>query len=235
MARVDIKRSNIRIRDGDTRTGAINNVAGYSTTTTTMLVDGLSAAIAAGRIFTLGGKRYTVVSTVGGATPTSIVIAAPGLLTSVADNAVIVVLGNELDIKVGEGTLTYGVKRNIEYMLNRGNLDAVREGDQVPLDVAIDATWEYITGSGAVPTIEDMLYQTGPAAAYLSTDSDACQPYCVDIEVVYDPNCPVGDTETILFPQFRYENIEHDLKAGTIKVSGKCNVIRPTAVRVAGP
>ena len=33
------------------------------------------------------------------------------------------------------------------------------------------------------PTIEDVLKRTGPAAAWVSTDSDACRPFAVDVVI----------------------------------------------------
>ena len=47
---------------------------------------------------------------------------------------------NTLEIKVGEGNLTYSEKVNREYTLNRGILDKVRDGDQTPMDVSFDLT-----------------------------------------------------------------------------------------------
>ena len=142
-----------------------------------------------------------------------------------------------LAITIGEGNLTYTERKNIEYTLDRGNLDEVREGDQVPVDVSLDAVWEYITGgsaSGATPTIEDVLKRTGPAAAWVSTDSDACRPFAVDVVITYLPtpsNC--GDQEIITLQDYRYEELAHDLRAGTIATSGRCNVVAATAVRTA--
>lgn len=144
---------------------------------------------------------------------------------------------NELTIKIGEGNLTFNEARNIEYTLDRGVLDDVREGDQIPMDVSLDFTWEYLTSntsSGGTPTVEEALKRTGPAATWTSTDTDACRPYAVDIEVLYQPqpaNC--GDQETITLPDFRYESLDHDLRAGTVSVSGKCNATQATAVRAA--
>jgi hypothetical protein len=72
----------------DAVTGAINLAAGYQKGTVTMTVDGLSAAITNGTWVKIGGHAYRIVSTVGGAIPTSITISS-GLRTAVADNAVI--------------------------------------------------------------------------------------------------------------------------------------------------
>lgn len=144
---------------------------------------------------------------------------------------------NELEITIGEGNLTYTEAKNIEYTLDRGTLDEVREGDQVPVDVSIDFVWEYLRGSsasGAVPTVEEALKNIGNAADWVSTDSDACRPYAVDIVVTYAPvPTTCGDKEVITLPDFRYESLDHDLRAGTVSVSGKCNVTQATVVRSA--
>jgi hypothetical protein len=141
---------------------------------------------------------------------------------------------NELVVKIGEGNLTYSERKNIEYVKDRGNLDVVREGDQEQLELRIDAVWEYIEeDTGETPTIEDALKQRGGASAWASSSSDACEPYAVDIEVVYTPDCSTGDVETLIFPDFRYEQLDHDLRAGTISVSGHCNVMEPTSSRAA--
>ena len=141
-----------------------------------------------------------------------------------------------LTVKIGEGNLVYTLRRNIEYILDRGVIDAVREGDQVPVDVRLDAVWEYIKGSSGsgTPTIADALRQTGEASAWVSTDADACNPYAVDIILA---NLPVpadcGDRETITLADFRWEEQPFDLRAGTISITGKCNITAPTVVRVA--
>lgn len=152
----------------------------------------------------------------------------------------------QLEVKIGDGNLTYTERRNMEYILDKGSLDDVREGDQVPVQVQMDATWSYIKGPSSsstvtsgtptgTPTIEDALKQRGAAINWVSTDSDLCRPYAVDLEIVTNPQpggC--GDQETILLQDFRWEEIAHDLRAGTLSVSGQCNVTEATATRVAG-
>ena len=141
---------------------------------------------------------------------------------------------NELEITIGEGNLNYTEARNIEYTLDRGNLDEVREGDQIPVDVSIDFVWEYLRGplAGTPPTVEEAVKKIGNASTWVSTDSDACRPYAVDIEINYAPTpSTCGDREIITLPDFRWENMDHDLRAGTVSVSGKCNVTQATVVR----
>jgi len=71
-------------------TGAVNNVAGYAKGTTTMTVDGLSAALINGSWFTVAGDAtpQRIISTVGAGTPTSITF-FPGLSSAVVNDAVI--------------------------------------------------------------------------------------------------------------------------------------------------
>ncbi|MDB4726355.1 hypothetical protein OAF54_02870 [bacterium] len=149
----------------------------------------------------------------------------------------------EITVKVGEGNLTWSENRNIEYVLDRGLIDEVREGDQVPMDVSFDFTWEFITGNDdtttSPATVEDALKRVGQAAGWISTDADQCRPYAVDIVVEYVPNCSDGsanaDQETITLPDFRWESVDHDLRAGTISVTGRCNAFVATTVREAQP
>jgi hypothetical protein len=145
----------------------------------------------------------------------------------------------EITIKIGEGNLTYTESRTMEYTLDRGTLDEVREGDEVPMDVSFDFVWEYIIGDDTTttntPTIEDVLKRQGLAAAWVSTDADGCRPYAVDIEIKHSPSCTAGapakDEETITLPDFRYETLEHDLRNGTVSVTGRCNAKVATVSR----
>lgn len=70
--------------------GAVNNVAGYPAGTTTLTVDGFAAALPVNSYLTIAGDDtpQRIVSSVGGATPTSVTI-YPGLKRAVLDNAVI--------------------------------------------------------------------------------------------------------------------------------------------------
>jgi len=144
---------------------------------------------------------------------------------------------NSVEVKIGEGNLTYTERRNIEYTLDRGLLDEVREGDEVPLEVRTDFIWEYLRGSlvsTSVPTVEEAIKNIGNAAAWVSTDSDACRPYAVDLRVTYAPTpWTCGDQEVITIQDFRYEQLDHDLRAGTVSMTGRANVTEATVVRSA--
>lgn len=239
MAQIDLKKALLKIQDGGAntvKTGAINNGAGYATSAVTFTVDGFTGAVETGGTFTIGADTYTITAhseTTGNTT--SITIAAPGLVNAVLDNAVITAYGKveSVTVKIGAGTLTYSEKRNMEYTLDRGVLDEVREGDEVPMDVKFDFVWEYIKGGlggSDPPSVEDALKQIGNAASWVSSDSDTCRPYAVNLVIEYFPDCS-GDSEIITLKDYRYEELAHDLKAGTISSTGKCNHKQASVVR----
>ena len=141
---------------------------------------------------------------------------------------------NSLLIKIGEGTLTWSEKVNRKFFLDRGIIDEVRNEDQVPMEVHIEAVWQYLKADTGQPvTIEDVLKQRGTASTWVSTNPDACQPYCVDVHVYYEVACATIKDESIVLPQFYYESINHDAKAGHLSLSGKCNATQSTSTRIA--
>jgi hypothetical protein len=235
MAKIDLKNARIYIRDGGnnaSKAGAINNVAGYPAATTALTVDSFTGAVETGGKLAIGNNLYKITAhTETTSNTTSITIEAPGLIDPVTDNQVITAYEKqeEIEVKVGDGTLTYSEKRNVEYTTNRGALSEVRLGDEVPMDVKFDFVWEYIKGLTGTITVEDALKKTGDAATWVSSDTDACRPYAVDVAVVYTPSCSTTDSnEEIVLEDFRWESLDHDIKAGTVSCTGKCN--RTTAV-----
>ena len=139
----------------------------------------------------------------------------------------------EVVIKIGEGNLTWTERKEREYLLDRGLIDEVRDGDETPMEVSMDFNFEYyqsVAASGT-PTPIEALKKVGEASAWVSTDVDPCRPYCVDIIVEYDPGCGTGTTETLTFPDFRYEDIGGDIRGGTFSCTGRCNATEPTSVR----
>lgn len=150
---------------------------------------------------------------------------------------------NELEIKIGEGDVTWDETRNVEYILDRGRIDEVRLGDEVPMDVNFDFNWEFLSGdtssAGALPTVEDVLKNRGNASTWISTDPDTCRPYAIDILLENVPPCGSGgapaEQEYITLPDFRWATLNHDLRAATVACTGQCNAQEATAVRSFQP
>jgi len=141
---------------------------------------------------------------------------------------------NKLEIRVGDGNIEFDEKKVREYNKDRGKLYDVRDGDEEPMEVNIDIIWEHIkAGSGESVTPEDFLKFKNGASAYVSTDSNKCRPKCIDIWIVYDPQCATEQIEKIVLPEFRYEGLNHNAKTGMLKLSGKCNATEATITRTA--
>lgn len=125
---------------------------------------------------------------------------------------------------IGEGNVTYSEKQNVTYIKDRGKLDDVRKGDEEPVDVRIDATWKYLQSTtSAANNLEAAIKGTNGDT---SSDADACRPFACDIVITLDPAC--GVPMTITLADFRWESMDHDLRAGTISTSGKCNITTAT-------
>ena len=144
-----------------------------------MVGDGASLAGGAGVV-----KTVTVANSVVGvaATATSTTIGitfSPALGAGVyVDSAVVTFKPCQIDVKIGDGELKYTENTQYKYDLDRGVLDTVRMGDDQPMDVSLNFTFEHVTtGTGEVITPVDAVKGIGGAAEWVSSSSDLCEPY----------------------------------------------------------
>lgn len=238
----DLKQADIYLVDGYTNTGAVNNVSNYAINASTMLVDTIVGAIPLGATFTLAsdtlGTVYSVTAKTDTLGNTTSITFTPSLVEAATDNEVITFGGRRLKMKVGDGTMTYDEKRIVEYKKDRGILDTVRLGDQEPIDVKLDVRWEFLRSdasdpvTSSIPSPEEILKRTGAAAAWTSSSADPCEPFAINLYVIYTPLCPGVKKETILLQDFRYEALNHDFKQGMLSCSGKCNIQNAIVTRV---
>lgn len=175
----------------------------------------------------------SVVTSGQSGTETTQITVSPDLVVATTAGGSVTFGGRKLEIKIGEGNLTYSEPSPREYLKNRGRLDTVRNADEEPMDVNFDFVWEFLTAvtGSAIPTIEDVLKRRGEASTWVSTSDDACEPYCVNIEVAYDPGCGGENTELIVLQEFRQESLEHNLSDAQISCTGKCNKTEASLTR----
>lgn len=124
-------------------------------------------------------------------------------------------------VHIGEGNVTFTEKRTINYTKDFGRLFDVSEGDEDPVEVKFDLHWDYLSGQIAVL---DALKQQGSGYAgtgWVSTDSDECRPPAVNIELLNMVTCM--EAELIIFVQFRFDQLDYDLRNHTISITGRCN------------
>ena len=143
-----------------------------------------------------------------------------------------------LAIQFDEGTLKFTEKRNIEYKKNRGKLadGSVREGDEEPVEVSFEGRFTCITSqNGNELSISEFLNRAGAGTTLVTTGTDACAPYAVDLILERNlEDCGSNLNELVYFDEFRHESLSGDFKAGQISVSGKCNVTTVRSVRTTG-
>jgi hypothetical protein len=241
MAQIDLKNCDVYLEDGYagsvTGTTLVNNMSGYMAAATTMLVDGSTGSVTTGDRFLVAGDAtttHTVTAHSETLGNTTSITFTPALGASVANDAAITWLPHQLLIKIGEGNCQWTEKRPVMYTKDRGRLDTVKKGDEEPMEVKLDFTWVFLKAdSNETPSIEDALKNRGEAAAWVSSSDDPCEPYSVDIVIVYTPPCDDVDKEIYELIEFRYEDLGHDIKQGQVSVSGKCNVTEPTITRSA--
>lgn len=137
-----------------------------------------------------------------------------------------------IDINIGEGSFDYNEKRELDNVKNRGVLDTVRENEDQPVEISTIFVWEFITGTGSEPaTVEDALKQAGQATGWTTVATDPDEPYCINVSVIYQPQCPGVASETISFQRFHYAELAHSLKDATVALRGFANVKKATATR----
>ena len=184
-----------------------------------------------GARFTIATEAATPIHTVtardndDGDAKTLRVAITPAIASAVSDADVITFLPQRLTVKIGEGDLTWTEAREMIYDLDRDILDTVRQGADIPLEVDLAFTFEYVTTqSGQSITPVDALKRTGEATEWVSSSSDLCEPYAVDIYVIHCVPCGTDEDEDYTFPDFRYESLDYSIQDASIAVSGKCNV-----------
>lgn len=239
MPLIDLKNTTVVFEDGYSEAGAVNLMAGYTAGASSIVVDGIVGIIPEGsRINFVGDVTdYTVVSTVESSGNTTTIVISPVLVEDLTDNQVFNVYGVFLEIKVGEGTITWSENSPREFKLDRGLLDQVRDADQVPMDVSFQLMYEALTASNPStdpPTPMDVIYRRGAAASWVSTNPDTCAPFCFNIRMDHSPpNCGSAfPTERTVLPMFYTEKKDYDPKQGMISISGKCNAVKANVTRL---
>ena len=242
MARIELRDCTIRFKDGLAGTAKLTSSPPSSGVTsmavgTVALNTADTDQIPVGARFTVAQETspqtHVVLTRTPGSGATTSVTFSPALgAGTYAENGGVTFAPQELEIKIGDGNITYTEHKEYQYLLDRGDLDTVREGNEVPMDVKLDCVYEHIT-TGTSETISpmDAIKGVGSASEWVSSSADLCEPYSIDLEVEHEPNCGVAQNENTLFPDFRPDTKEVNFKDATISVSGKCNATEPVVSR----
>ena len=242
MARIELRDASIRMKDGFSGSGIIEEATPGATDTaadinTVNTNAAISTKVPIGARFTVNTAGNVLTYTVTGRTlngnDTNNIEFTPawGANTPTVADA-ITFEAQQLDVTIGEGNLTWTEAKEYEYLLDRGDLDTVKEGDEQPLELSLEFVYEHVTtGTSETVTPVDAVKGSGGAAEWVSSSSDLCEPYAVDLEIVHCVPCGTDEDERVTFPDFRFESLEYDLSEATISVAGRCNVSEATVAR----
>lgn len=246
MARIELRDCTIYIRDG--LSGTANLSANGSVNATTLNLNtvvtnaSVNTIIPRGARIRVGGETTPVdhivqtANTSGNVTDYVTISPALGAGTYNSGNAegAVTINSCQLEVKIGEGNLSWSEKKEYEYLLDRGDLDTVKEGNEVPVEVSMEFVYEHVTtGTSEDISPGDAVKRLGAASEWVSSSADQCEPYAVDVVVVHESPCASAgiQDETLTFQDFRFESLDYDLSAASVSVSGKCNVSTINAVR----
>src|SRR5688572_1657745 len=105
---------------------------------------------------------------------------------------------NFIEVRIGEGNLQYNETRQLEFAKTRGNLDRVRENEEVPVEVNFQFVWDHIISNGVEPpTVEDALKQLNNAEDWVSASNDPNAPYSVHLQLVMAKECTLPNGSTL--------------------------------------
>lgn len=245
MAAIELRDTTIYFRDGTTGNCVIADAApDANDTAITINTPNIPEAtvttlIPVGARFTVNTANNVTTYTVTGRTPTDagpttdlVISPAWGAVGTPAQADVATFTSQQVEVKIGEGNLTWTEAKEYEYIRDRGNLDTVREGDEQPVEISIDFMFEHVTaGTSEDITVTDALRQTGNASEWIMSSSDTCEPYAVDLVVYRCQTCGTTEDDLFTFTDFRWESLEYNVGDATISASGKCNVSTASSTR----
>jgi hypothetical protein len=243
MARIELRDTTIYIQDGLSGSATIAESTPGATDTdadinTVVLNSADTDLVPVGARFTVNTVNNVTTYTVTARTPattsptTNVEFTPAWGAETPSQNDVVTFIPQRIEVKIGEGNISWTEAKEYEYLLDRGDLDTVKEGDEQPLEVSLEFVYEHITtGTGEDITPVDALKQQNEASEWVSSSSDLCEPYSIDMIVMHCVPCGSEEDEQTVFSDFRYESLDFDLSEATIAVSGRCNVSEATPTR----
>jgi hypothetical protein len=141
-------------------------------------------------------------------------------------------LPQRVSMKIGEGNIEWTENDEPIFDTDRGILDGVRSGTEVPMDVTTSFVFNWLRASSGQPiTVYEALRRLGNAATWHNAAEDPCEPYCVDIGIIDVPPCGSEQTEVIILPRFYPTSVNANVDDAQVNLSGRCNATRPIITR----
>lgn len=238
MARIQLRDTTVYLQDGLSGTADINDASPADLTgVVTLDVNGatvdlntdLTTLIPLGARFTIAGETGSPIHTVTARTPTAVgpttnIVFTTAVASNVADTATLTFLPQQIEIRVGDGDLSWTEAREVLYDLDRDILDDVRLGPEQPLELNAAFVFEWAaTGTGEPISPIDAIKRINDADEWVSSDSDQCRPYAIDVIVDHVVPCGTNQDQRFSFEDFRWDSLEYSIQDAAITLTGRCN------------
>lgn len=238
MARIQLRDTTVFLQDGLSGTASINDASPADLSgVVTLDVNGATVSlntdttdlIPIGARFTAAGETASPIHTVtartpSGAGPTTNIVFTPALASDISSTAVLTFLPQQIEIRIGDGDLSWTEAREVLYDLDRDILDDVRLGPEQPLELNAAFVFEWAaTGSGEAISPIDAIKRINDAEEWVSSDTDQCRPYAIDVIVDHVVPCGTNQDQRFSFEDFRWDSLEYSIQDAAITLTGRCN------------
>ena len=239
MGRIELRHVTFIMQDGLSGVCEVNDVAGIAVSDVDVDIDAcvlnttVTDQVPVGARFTAGDATvHTVTARTPSSGTTTNIVFTPAATSTHADGLELTFLPQRLVFKIGEGDFNWSEANEYIYDRDRGILDDVREGDDQPMSIDTAFTFEYYTATtGNPPTPSDALKGSGEASEWVSSASDQCQPYAIDLVLLHCVPCGTDEDQEFLFPDFRADEKGYAIGDGSVSLTGQCNATEPTVIR----
>ena len=229
---------------------ALEGLASVTAGDVTVVGDGPYTITLGGDLKNTSGNELTAdgASLTGGTTPDAVVAAVQDGLSTwevtfspawtagfvPSDDAVITFYPRKIEVKVGEGDISWSKTKDPQIDLDRGVIDGARDGDQQAMTVDFAFVLDWLASSTTdVPTVDEVLEREGEAADWTNAAADPCETYQVTLKVIDAPDCGSELAEILIFPYFIPTTVNPSVEAASVTVSGVCVATKPIKRRVA--
>ena len=238
MARIQLRDTTVYLQDGLSGVSEINDASPADLTgvltldinsAETVLNTDETDLIPVGARFTIAGESGSPIHTVTERTPTDSgpttnIVFTPAVASNIADDAALTFLPQQIEIRIGDGDLSWTEAREVLYDLDRDILDDVRLGPEQPLELNAAFVFEWAsTGTGEPVSPIDAIKRINEAAEWVSSDSDQCRPYAIDVVVDHVVPCGTNQDQRFAFEDFRWDSLEYSIQDAAITLTGRCN------------
>lgn len=130
----------------------------------------------------------------------------------------------EVELELDGGVLTFTETQSFVYKKDRGNIVAVLDDDESPMEVSFNLVWGKVISAGSEYTARDII--RNDSGTFESVD-DPCEAYAVNIsiepstEFTTATGCSLA--ERIILPGFSHTSLVYDAKERSISASGQCS------------